>query len=122
MSESRQQSLIRLAAAKLGITLFRNNTGVLKDVNGRPVRYGLANDSPAMNKIIKSSDLIGIKPIVITQDMIGQTIGQFVSIEVKEENWKKPSGEREFAQKAWIDLINENGGCAFFATKPEDIK
>lgn len=121
MSESKQQSLIRLAASKRGILLFRNNVGALLDNRGIPVRYGLANESKAMNKKIKSSDLIGIRPVVITEDMVGQTIGQFVSIEMKTEDWKYTGNERELAQNAWLDLINKHGGFAFFATTPEDL-
>lgn len=120
-SESKQQSLIRLEATTKGMTLFRNNVGALIDDRGIPVRYGLANESKQMNKVIKSSDLIGIRPLMITQDMIGKTIGQFVSIEVKSENWKYTGTEREIAQKAWIDFINNHGGFAIFANRPEDL-
>ena len=86
--EARVQDEARLLASKMGWRLFRNNCGALKDENGRVVRYGIANDSPAMNKRIKSSDLIGIRPVVITPDMVGSTIGQFVAREVKKAGWK----------------------------------
>lgn len=121
MSESVQQSLIRLAGSRKGMLLFRNNVGALLDARGVPVRYGLANESKAMNQQVKSADLIGIEPIVITQEMVGQTIGRFVSIEVKDEDWNFSGKGRELAQMAWKELINSNGGRAFFATKPEDI-
>jgi hypothetical protein len=119
MSETRQQSLIRIAAAKKGMLLFRNNVGALLDDRGVPVRYGLANESKAMNEKIKSADLIGIEPVLITQDMVGQTIGRFVSIEVKEEGWKYSGKGREAAQKAWLQLIVANGGRALFANDPD---
>jgi hypothetical protein len=119
MSESRQQSLIRLAASRKGWLLFRNNVGALIDSRGVPVRYGLANESKAMNEKIKSADLIGIEPVLITSDMVGQTIGRFVSIEVKEEGWKYTGNGREKAQKAWLQLIVTNGGRALFANDPD---
>lgn len=108
--ESRVQDEARLLASKMGWRLFRNNVGVLKDERGVPVRYGIANDSPAMNKRIKSSDLIGIRPVVITPDMVGSTIGQFVAREVKKAGWRYKGTEHEAAQLAFGTLIIGLGG------------
>lgn len=108
--EARVQDEARLLASKMGWRLFRNNVGVLKDERGVPVRYGICNDSPAMNKRIKSSDLIGIRPVVITQDMVGSTIGQFVAREVKKAGWKYKGTEHERAQLAFGTLIIGLGG------------
>lgn len=108
--EARVQDEARLLASKMGWRLFRNNVGVLKDERGVPVRYGIANDSPAMNKRIKSSDLIGIRPVIITPDMVGSTIGQFVAREVKKSGWKYKGTEHEEAQLAFGTLIIGLGG------------
>lgn len=108
--EARVQDEARLLASKMGWRLFRNNCGALKDENGRVVRYGIANDSPAMNKRIKSSDLIGIRPLVITPDMVGSTIGQFVAREIKKAGWKYKGTEHEEAQLAFGTLVIGLGG------------
>ena len=115
-SEAAVQNAIRLEASRAGHRLFRNNVGVLRDDRGIPVRFGLANDSAALNKICKSSDLIGIKRVLITQDMVGSHIGQFLSREVKRSNWKYSGTEREVAQLAWINMVVALGGDAKFAT------
>lgn len=117
LSEGGVQSRIRLAAAQSGWRLWRNNVGVLEDKNGRPVRYGLVNDSKKLNDEIKSGDLIGIKPILIGPQHIGHVIGQFVSREVKKSDWKYGEDlERENAQERWAMLVNSMGGDAKFTT------
>lgn len=119
--EARVQDEARLLASKMGWRLFRNNVGVLKDERGVPVRYGICNDSPAMNKRIKSSDLIGIRPVVITPDMVGSTIGQFVAREVKKAGWKYKGTEHEQAQLAFGTLIIGLGGDFKFYSGEGDL-
>lgn len=115
-SELYVQSLIRLEAGRKGLKLWRNNVGVLTNEIGRPVRYGLANDSPALNKIIKSGDLIGWRPILITPEMLGTKIAQFISRECKRPGWSYSGTEHEVAQKKWAEVINADGGDACFVT------
>ena len=62
-SEGAIQGTIRLEASRKGLRLWRNNVGAFIDKNGNFIRYGLANDSKRMNDLIKSSDLIGIRPV-----------------------------------------------------------
>lgn len=108
-SEDQVQQEIRLEAAKHGIILWRNNSGVLEDKTGRPIRYGLANESSQMNEHFKSADLIGFT-----------SQGQFVAIEVKKEGWKpKTLNERETAQKAFIDFCLARSCIAGFANSVE---
>jgi len=120
-SESRQQALIRLCAAQHGLWLTRNNVGALLDERGIPVRYGLANESPAQNKAVKSGDLIGCWPRLIGPHMVGQTIAQFVSVEVKKERWFYTGKGREAQQKAWADFVVAKGGIGMFANSPESF-
>jgi hypothetical protein len=116
MNEATIQAHVRLLAAKAGWKLFRNNVGVLVDSRGVPVRYGLANDSKQLNTLVKSGDLIGVRPLLITADMVGQTIGQFVSIECKREGWKyNPNDPHDQAQMRWAEMINASGGYAVFS-------
>lgn len=104
-TETGAQSAIRVEAAGVGAILWRNNNGGYQDENGNFVRYGLANDSAAMNKRIKSSDLIGIRDG-----------GQFVCREIKQPGWRYTGTAREKAQLKFIELVLSKGGDAGFAT------
>lgn len=115
-SEAAVQQLVRLEASRLGMRLFRNNVGACKDETGRVIRYGLCNDSAQMNKAVKSSDLIGIRPVIITPDMMGHTIGQFVAREVKRPGWSYRGTDREVAQQAFGQLVLKLGGDFKFCT------
>lgn len=117
LSETAVQNLVRVEASRKGMRLWRNNVGVMSDPEaGVYVRFGLANDTPALNKVIKSGDLIGIRPRVIQPGDVGRLMGQFVSREVKRQGWRYAGTEREQAQLAWANLINAMGGDASFCT------
>lgn len=121
-SEGRVQSQVRLAAPAHGMRLWRNNTGALLDERGVPVRYGLANDTPALNKRLKSSDLIGWRRLPISPAMVGSHVAQFVAIECKREGWRpSPTDEREAAQRNWLTLVAADGGVAKFVTGAEQL-
>lgn len=115
-SEAATQAAIRLEAARKGVHLFRNNVGVLMDATGRPVRYGLANESKQVNDVCKSADLIGWRPVLIGPQHVGQVIGQFVSRECKRSGWHYTGSDREPAQLAWAQLVTSGGGDAAFCT------
>jgi hypothetical protein len=116
-SEGAVSNAVRLEASRKGMRLWRNNVGVLQDNNGRPVRFGLANDSPQVNKVLKSGDLIGIDPVVITPGMVGSTIGRFLSVETKPEGWHFTGTPREEAQQSWALFVASMGGRALFANR-----
>jgi len=114
-SEAAIQTRIRIEASKLGARLWRNNVGAATTVEGGFIRYGLANDSKQMNKETKSSDLIGLRPVIIQQHHVGQIIGQFVAREVKHGSWKYSGDEKEIAQLNFLQLVASMGGDAAFA-------
>lgn len=110
-NEAEIQQLIQIEGPHHNCILMRNNSGAMKDETGRLVRYGLGNVSP--NQKIKSSDLIGITTIVVSQDMVGKTIGVFTAIEVKAENWKASlNDKRESGQRNFIEWVKSRGGIA----------
>lgn len=115
-SEELVQQNIRLALARDGLDLWRNNVGACQDETGRVIRYGLMNDSKKLNERFKSSDLIGIRPMRVTPEWIGHTVGVFVAIECKSDNWAiKINDPHISAQARFIDLVQRNGGFAGFA-------
>jgi hypothetical protein len=114
-SEAAVQTAVRLEASRVGARLWRQNVGACKDDTGRMIRYGLCNDSAALNKRIKSSDLVGIRPVIITPDMVGHTIGQFIAREIKKPSWHYTGTDREKAQLAFGELVISLGGDFAFA-------
>lgn len=115
MSESHLLQRIRLKASQIGWRLFRNNVGVAWA--GKPcipcmqrmvrIRYGLC---------VGSSDLIGWRPITITQQMVGTTVAIFLAVEVK-----TPSGRVSDEQNAFLDAVTASGGDARVVRFEEQI-
>lgn len=105
---------LRLDVAKQGGMLWRNNVGAMVDQNGNMVRFGLANESKAVNVKVKSADYVGILPVPIEQEHMGMTIGQFVAIETKEPGWKFSGSPRELAQRKFLELVVAKGGRGSF--------
>lgn len=114
-TETEVQKKCQLEASIIGARLWRNNVGVLKNEKGTPIRFGLGNETKEQNQAMKSADLIGIKSVLITEDMVGSTIGQFVARECKKESWKPGEDpKREKAQLNFLEFINSMGGDACF--------
>ncbi len=121
MIERGIQSLVRIAAAKIGAVLFRNNTGVAYQGNARRIdpRSVLIEDArPIHFGLIKgSSDLIGFKSVVITPDFLGRTVAIFVAIEVKTARGRLTPEQENFLQQ-----VRRAGGIAFVARSIEDVE
>jgi hypothetical protein len=94
--------------------LFRNNVGAAwagkwdRQPNGtiiiqhpRRVEFGLATGS---------GDIIGMRSLEITPEMVGTRVAQFVSIETK-----TPKGVTTEEQKNWRDMVQFMGGASGIA-------
>lgn len=129
-SENWSQQQVRFKAGRVGAYAWRNNVGATPakiktscpkcnnkfQIKQQPVRYGLANESMQLNEVIKSSDLILAIPRLITSGMVGTTIAQFGSVEVKKPGWKYTGADQEPGQAHWLALISSIGGYACFST------
>lgn len=123
---------IMLDTSKLGARLFRNVRGAFYTADGvkalisaakalnpalimaairmlRQVRAGL--------QAADSSDLIGFRPTVVTQDMVGTTIAVFAAVEVKTETGAVRAGQSDF-----VDFVRKNGGYGGIARSSHDAK
>lgn len=123
-SEAWAQQQDRMAIYRAGGAAWRNNVGATKPkietncpkcsfrffLTQPMVRYGLANDSMQLNAVMKSADLICIIPRYITPQMVGMTIGQFGSVEVKKPGWRHTDNEHNAGQANWGALVTRLGG------------
>lgn len=99
--------------------LLRNNSGVLKNQQGIPIRFGLGNTSSQLNRIFKSSDQIGITPV---QCPCGRHYGVFTALEIKKPGWKyRNSDQTALGQLNFINRIREKHGIAGFIQSEEDF-
>ena len=109
MSKSEQaiQQEIILNLSRGDARLLRNNCGQCRTDDGRVIRYGVGNPG--------GSDLIGIKTITVTPEMVGQRIGVFAAIEVK-----TPTGRASEQQQRFLSMVGVLGGIAGIARSVED--
>ena len=96
MNEQELQQRIRLELGKGPVRLWRNNVGALRDERGRLVTYGLCKGS---------SDLIGLRQVVIGPEHLGQTLAVFTAIEVK-----APGGRLREEQRSFLSVVERFGG------------
>lgn len=121
-SEAAVQANVRLKAATMDGHLWRNNIGASEMKHGGYVRFGLANDSPKLNAVLKSHDLIGWRRRLITPADVGHVLGQFWSVEVKPPGWRPSSDKRYPGQSRWGALVERNGGLTQFVTDAAQLK
>jgi hypothetical protein len=108
VSEQQTQQEIRLRLSRGDTRLWRNNSGVLLDRNGRPVQFGLCKGS---------SDLIGLRSVTIGPEHVGQRLAVFAAVEVK-----APRGRLTPEQEAFLAMVQELGGFAGPARSVEDAE
>jgi len=116
-SEAGVQNDVRLEAAEIGDKLMRNNNGAYDERHppSPGSRWGLGNDSKRANEKFKSSDLIGIKRLLITPQHVGSHVGQFLAREIKPAKWVYRGTDTEQAQLAFLNYVLMMGGDAAFA-------
>lgn len=119
-AERDNQADIRKQASLLNNWAWRNNNGACKTAEGRQIRYGLGNDSKQINKVFKSSDLIGLTPYLILPSDVGKVVGIFTAIEVKRSDWKYRNTPEERAQLTFLQKVQGAGGLAGFARNVAD--
>jgi hypothetical protein len=133
VSEITLVKLMMLSASENGARVFRNNVGmgwapagsgsnivrtrVAKKVTLYPGDVLVRKARPLHAGLVKgSSDLIGWKPLIISEKMVGEPIAQFVAAEVKTERGVMRDGQQEF-----IDLVNLHGGRAAVVRSIDDF-
>lgn len=104
MNEQQIQQQIRLALGRGDVRLWRNNTGAMRDEQGRLVRFGLAKGS---------ADLIGLRTIEVGS----ARVAQFVALEVKTSTGRTTEEQRHF-----LALVERMGGIAAVVRSVEEAE
>ena len=104
--ETNIMNKIMLAMSKKGYLCWRNQVGLFKTLDGRTVNIGIKG----------SSDLMAVKPTVITPEMVGQTLAVFVAVEVK-----TATGRQSEPQKKWQKAVEKLGVKYILARSENDI-
>ena len=99
-----KQQILRHLGSRDDVRIFCNFSGRViyetEDGKERQFKAGLTKKG--------SSDLIGFQSVVITEEMVGQTIAVFLAIEVKKDEKTKPTE----AQWNFIRQVRRHGGLA----------
>jgi|GWRWMinimDraft_5_1066013.scaffolds.fasta_scaffold14849_2 hypothetical protein len=111
LTEKNIQNEIRLHLSKAGALSLRYQVGLFYSPAGDPVKIGE----------VGASDLICCVPILITQEMVGKTLGVFAAIETKKINDKTAKGRKE-SQDKFINRVQALGGIAGIARSTEDVE
>lgn len=120
-----------IALARLGVLVWRLNTGKAWVASGKPIRltdgsvklpggrpislgFGLIDNSP----VVGAGDLIGGTKVRITQAMVGRDVLVFSSFEAK----RTDGGRRSPDQIRWAGIIADAGGISGFFSSPEEAE
>lgn len=88
----------------IGAFAIRINSGAFAGEHNGKRRFVRFNSEPG------TSDILAILPN-----------GRFAAFEVKRPGWKRPSGEREEKQAAFLAEVRKRGGVAAFVTGVDDV-
>ena len=131
MAETELVKRLMIHASSLGHRLFRNNVGLgwagksIDKCHGRtktvmlfPGDVVVRSARPLHAGLCKgSSDLIGWRRLLITQEMVGTEIAQFAAAEVKTTR-----GAHRDEQTAFVKTVTAQGGRAAFVTSISDLE
>ena len=107
MLENEIMHRIQVKASEKGFRLFRNQVGKYKLADGRWLTSGLC---------VGSSDLIGFKIQIVTQDMVGKPVALFAAVEVKTDK-----GKATVEQVDFLRAVAEAGGVSILARRENDL-
>lgn len=110
MNETTYRNQLQIELSKHGIRLWRHVVSLLFARDGTPIKIGSEGQA----------DLWGIMPVKITQDMVGDTVGVFISIETKSEHGRTQKKRAEL-QENWKNAIIALGGIAIIARPGDDV-
>lgn len=118
-AERALRNAVQLVGASLGVRLFRNNVGL--GWVGRLIRRDKGGVTLAEARVLHaglckgSSDLIGLRPTVVTPEMVGRTIAVFVAFELKTRGVTMTDD-----QEAFLKMVKECGGIASVVRSAEE--
>jgi len=133
MSNSQETNLVRKIMLELGknpaIRIFRNNVGKCWIGASKQFTHPQTVNVKAGDVLIQnaryfdaglcvgSSDLIGLKAVKITPEMVGKTIACFLAVEVK-----LPSGRIQENQINFLEMVNKLGGKGLIVRDENNIR
>lgn len=128
MKEADLMRALARAASEQGARLFRQQTGtawasnriertsITRKVTLHPGDIVLRQARPFHAGFEGLSDLGGFVPVIVTAEMIGQTLAVYTQVEVK------AGTVASTAQAKWIDTVQRFGGRAGVARSVEDLR
>jgi len=120
MTPSNQNKTSQIAASRAGGRLFRMNVALSwagEVVTQTADRLVLKNPRPIKSGFPGLSDGVGFVPVVITPDMVGQTVAVFLAVEDKSGKAKATA-----EQESFIRAVVRFGGRAGVARSEADVE
>jgi len=102
------QTIREFSSTRDDIVLWRNVSGSAM-TNAGPIRFGVGPNG--------ASDFIGYRQVVISPDMVGSVISQFIAVEAKAPD----APGVDDAQFRFINRINASGGVAIVVRERKDL-